>query len=252
VNGSLDALNVISVAAKAKVLETQKIRSPTGTVVVDGDLMIINSKGATDAAARRAGKVGAFGLQATSFLAEEVVVSGVKQWRLVRHDSFEKETADRDPAEGWSLAELSSCSRDLTRDQSQVDHFLGGHCNMAAGELKKRFDQLPPHKQVRLAARYHMIDDWQGETAFLKIGEQFVWSDRSRASQGARDGLDMCGSTEFPERRMSIPIDVTLPHSDSFLEVSFGSTALARNQQQHREDPCRRSFGVDDVMVYVR
>jgi len=249
VNGSLEALSVVAMSTRTKILETKSIRSPTGTVVVDGDLQIINSKGATEAAARRAGKVGSFGLKAIAFLAEEVVVSGVKQWRLVRHDSFEQEIPGQNPADGWSLMELSSCSRNAARDQSEVDHFLGGHCNIAEGELKKRFDHLPPHKHVRLSARYHMIDNWQGETAFLKIGEEYVWSDRSRASSDS-EGLDTCGSEKYAERRMSVPIDVVIPHSASFIEVAFGSTTLSKNKG--KESPCDRSFGVDDVMVYVR
>ena len=154
------------------------------------------------------------------------------------------------------------------------DHFLGGHCKIADGETKKVFDNLPPHSQVRLTARYHMIDDWQGQTAFLKLDEHFSWADHSRPSS-AQHGINMCGAEHLPERRMSIPIDVTLQHDASFIEVSrsnehtfdrksqtsfpplpssvqqvaFGSTRLDKSKA---EDPCQRSFGVDDVMLYVR
>jgi hypothetical protein len=172
-------------------------------------------------------------VHATAFIAEDVVLGGVKQWRLVRHDSFDE------AVEGWSLLETSSCL-------GSRDRHLGGHCKIAHGRVSKRFENLPPHSQVRVTGRYHFIDDWQGETAFLQLGDEFVWSDRAqRAAPG--QGLQMCGSAKYPETRMSLPVDVVQSHSASFLEVSFGSHGLDPAQ-----DPCERSFGVDDVMVYVR
>jgi len=174
-------------------------------------------------------------VRATALLAEEIVISGVKQWKLVRHDSFEDESA----GEGWSFGETNSCNG--------IDNFLGGHCKIAGGTTSKTFRNLPPHQQVRLAARYHMIDNWNGETAFAQLGSHVVWAEQSRKPLAAGHGLEMCGSPEYPELRMSIPLDVTQPHSESFIEVSFGSSSFSS-----REDPCSRSFGVDDVMLYVR
>jgi hypothetical protein len=39
-------------------------------------------------------------------------------------------------------------------------------------------------------------------------------------------------------------IDVTVPHNKTDVKVSFGSTL--------DEEPCNESFGIDDVMIYVR
>jgi len=217
-----NAVNAITVSADQIFAGAIVPASGSGSIIVDGDLQIVN-KGVP---------------RAVSFIAEDVIISGVRQWKLVRHDDFEG------PAEkatqGWSLAQTSSCTG--------RDHFLGGHCIIATGEVRRRFEELPRHTQVRVTGRYHMIDRWQGETAFLKVDDHYVWAEHSRASAPGV-GLEMCGSKEFPEKKMSIPIDVTMQHTESFLEVAFGSKGLPQNQP---EDPCNRSFGVDDVMIYVR
>lgn len=197
-------------------LATSYISSTSGSIVIDADLVITSNTP----------------VESTAFLAEDIVIGGVKQWKMVRHENFEE------GAEGWSLLETSSCS-------PNGDRFLGGHCNAAHGSIRKTFDKLPAHKQLRVTARYHFIDNWQGETAFLQLGNKYVWSDRAK-SVGPGQGLQMCGSAKHAETRMSAPIDVTIPHDASFLEVAFGSHG------REGEDACERSFGVDDVMVYVR
>jgi len=40
------------------------------------------------------------------------------------------------------------------------------------------------------------------------------------------------------------PIDVTVPHDKSEVKISFGSTL--------DEDACNESFGIDDVMIYLK
>lgn len=97
-----------------------------------------------------------------------------------------------------------------------------------------------------MTARYHFIDNWKHETAFLKLGEHYAWAHHHSSEAGR--GIHMCGSDKHAETKMSMPIDVVQAHSASFLEVSFGSKAGADSEQ----DPCDRSFGVDDVMIYVR
>jgi hypothetical protein len=69
-----------------------------------------------------------------SLIVEDVVVGGVQQWKLVRHEDFQN------GAEGWSVAKTSSCGG--------KDFFLGGHCNAGHGEIFKTFNNLPAHTQV--------------------------------------------------------------------------------------------------------
>lgn len=223
IDGTLNAKKATALTAKVNQLTTSAIVPSKGTLIIDGDLAIVNS---------------APQVRAVSFIAEDVIIGGVRQWKLVRHEDFEGENA----AEGWSLLETSSCS------PKSRDHFLGGHCRIGDGEVSKRFHSLPPHSQLRVTARMHMIDNWQGETAFLKLDEHVVWAEHSLKTE-PHVGLHVCGSDRFPEKRMSIPIDVSMRHEAAFIEVAFGSRAFPHNAP---EDPCDRSFGVDDVMLYVR
>jgi hypothetical protein len=248
VEGTLTASRVRSNLIQADHMIIDSLSGTNGVLTINGDVAIVNeplenvpanpavpanATGSTPAgkkapaATKPAGGV----IGATAFIAEDIVLGGVKQWRLVRHEHFDQ------GAEGWSLLQTSSCAG--------RDSFLGGHCHIGAGEVSKTFDKLPPHSQVRVTGRYHFIDNWQGETAFLKLGEKYAWSEHTSKNPDSL-GIHMCGSEQYPERKMSTPIDVTMPHSDSFLQVAFGSTGDAK------QDPCERSFGVDDVMVYVR
>jgi hypothetical protein len=110
----------------------------------------------------------------TSFIQNDV-----RQWAMVHHEDFEEEV------KGWSNNAVSSCDG--------VDHHLGGHCNEIDGEvrilgelhqkkdhthicllrlfqIKKTFNGLGQHTYLRIQARYHFLDSWEGETAFAKIG----------------------------------------------------------------------------------
>ncbi len=103
-----------------KNLVTGALNSPSNTIIVNGNILV-TQEGASN--------------QAISFIAENMVIGGVQQWKLVRHDDFE------DGADGWSLLETSSC-------HGNSDKFLGGHFKIGHGEAVKTFANLPPHKQV--------------------------------------------------------------------------------------------------------
>lgn len=47
---------------------------------------------------------------------------------------------------------------------------------MAVDEVKKRFENLPEHKQVRVQATFHMFDNWQGEHGYMKIDDAIGFS----------------------------------------------------------------------------
>jgi len=152
----------------------------------------------------------------------------VKQWALKYHDDFEGQI------QGWSTNLTSSCDGN--------DHHLAGHCKEVQDEVKKVFSNLGEHKFIRLQARYHFLDSWEGETAFAKIGDRIVWSDVNDVRGMHPNTLNACGG-EHPDTKISVPIDVTIPHNGDSVLVSFGS-----NLDEH---PCNESFGIDDVMISV-
>jgi len=249
-------------------LKTTRLSSPTGTIVVEGDLLITHSrklefpkpratnstKGHHQKKHSGAAKKAAKGV---SFLAEEVVVSGVKQWALVRQEHFQT------TPEGWTLVDGEAVTATTHCGIGAVlitDSFLGGHCQLANGPVQKTFGALPPHSQVRLTARYHFIDQWSGETAFAQMDGQYVWT-QSHAVQSSSlspRGIQLCGSALYPETRLSSPIDVALPHSGDSLRIAFGAHSAnsgsdaQRSLSAEQSLACTRSFGVDDVAVYVR
>ncbi len=105
------------------------------------------------------------------------------------------------------------------------------------------------HLKIRVSARYHFLDDWRGETAFAKLDKNFLWTHTTPASPSA-GGINMCGNPAFPEHRFSTPIDVVLSHAEKDVTIAFGLEG--HNEAQAKRSACDRSFGVDDVMVYVR
>ena len=54
------------------------------------------------------------------------------------------------------------------------NHFLVGIA-VELHTLSKIFDSLPPHTEVRVKARFHFIDKWNGENAYLKVDGGYAW-----------------------------------------------------------------------------
>merc|ERR1712072_915111 len=139
VDGSLN-VNADLKASKLKVdnlhadsIETMRLSSPSGAIMVDADLTI--SSISTDTVA-------------ASFLE----VGGAKQWALVFHEDFQEKVS------GWTPVKVSSCGGE--------DKFLGGHCNFAADTASKVFKNLPAHTQVRMTASFHFLDQWDGKNVW--------------------------------------------------------------------------------------
>lgn len=222
------ASRVRATMISADIVEAGILRSPTGTITIDGNLALDGGLHTPPAA---------MFLQTS----EHVVVNGVKQWRLWEHDSFERDAA------GWSMQTRGSCG--AGRAGATPDLFLGGWqpCAAAASagaNATKTFQGLPPHTQLRLKSSMHFFDRWDGEMAFAVVDGLHVWADTGRlTAQQVRSGLNLCGA-DSPETRLAAPMDVVLQHSDPNVTVSFGST-LQRNA-------CEHSWAVDDVAVYVR
>lgn len=159
---------------------------------------------------------------------------GIDQWLLGASEDFSA------GAPGWSNDTVSVCGFENKR-------MLGGFGKFAGGEVHKTFTDLPPHNSVRLVANYHYIDSWGGETAYAKLEHRLAWTDSFELSS-AKAGINLCGGAA-PEGRFSQRIDVTLPHTcvadePCTLTVGFGSTLAT--------SPTDASWGVSDVMIYVR
>ena len=139
------------------------------------------------------------------------------------------------------FAQISSCARG--EQSTDSDHFLGGHCNFANTNVSKTYTNLPPHTLLRLSARFHFLDQWRGETGFALVDQNYVWTE-SCGDTGSNhsSGVDVCGGPAA-DLKFSSPVRAIMKHDQPTATIVFGSTLQG--------DPCRHSFGVDDVIVEV-
>lgn len=143
-------------------------------------------------------------VEVQSLSAGGISVRGVAQWQLVYSDDFSADGA------GWSRPVTTKCGG---------ISMLGGYCKFSAGEAKKTFSGLPPHKQLRVVAKYHFIDAWIGETGWMKLNvgdngcDTPVWSEQHKQYE-TKNGVNLCGGNA-PEGKFSAPVDVTVPDRKS-------------------------------------
>eukprot|EP00747_Dinoflagellata_sp_TGD_P162350 gnl/TRDRNA2_/TRDRNA2_179840_c0_seq1.p1 gnl/TRDRNA2_/TRDRNA2_179840_c0~~gnl/TRDRNA2_/TRDRNA2_179840_c0_seq1.p1 ORF type:complete len:283 (+),score=47.51 gnl/TRDRNA2_/TRDRNA2_179840_c0_seq1:117-965(+) len=164
-----------------------------------------------------------------------LAVRGVRQWALIHSENFATTAA------GWSRPQVSKCAG---------VQMLGGFCNFGQGETNKTFVGLPLHTQLRIMARFHFIDNWIGESGFMKLNigqDSFpvtVWSEMHKQEE-AKNGISLCGQSTISEGKFAVSIDVTVPHTQDSIAISFGSTT-------DNSDPCDASWGVSGLEIYGR
>jgi|Transcript_123471 hypothetical protein len=164
------------------------------------------------------------------------VANGVPQWALWNLDTFD--TADTGT---WSPNDRGFCG-------SPEDHFLGGHCRFGATVTQRRYT-LPPHTRVRVRARVHYIDKWNGEAISLLVHGKPVWSQSHDWCplflkwMCEKYGVDTCGR-DTPDR-LSVKAEAAFAHSSPTLDIAFNSSIPVGT------DPCYQSWGVDDVSIEV-
>lgn len=165
-----------------------------------------------------------------------VTTKGIPQWRLWDLDTFDVVDSDQ-----WlPLNDRGFCG-------APDDKFLGGHCRFAAVTVKRAYKQLPVHSRVRITARVHFIDEWEGESLSLLVNDNPVWSQSHHwcpcffQDKCAKYGLDTCGR-ETPDR-LSVKVEALFDHSSPLLEIGFNSSL------PHDTDACRVSWGIDDISV---
>ena len=90
----------------------------------------------------------------------DVISSPLPQWTLVASDLFNT------PPIGWSVNLTSTCGEPLK--------ILGGHCRLAATPIDKRYGELPPHRTVRVQARFAFIDAWDRASAWMMLDRATV------------------------------------------------------------------------------
>jgi len=170
-------------------------------------------------------------------VADQLFVQGIPQWSLWSLDTFDD---DKEDSPEWSLNDHGFCG-------SPHDSFLGGHCRFAASTTARRYSNLPPHTKVRISARVHFIDNWNGEAVLLVADAAPVWSHAHSWCplflewMCTKHGIDSCGR-DTPDH-LSVKAEAVLEHNASTLDMAFTSNL------PHGTDPCYTSWAVDDVSL---
>lgn len=169
-----------------------------------------------------------------------LIVNDVPQWQLVYMEDFSLNDGKFVCEEGKYTVE--TCGSGL--------FMLGGPKSLSSQTVKKTYQNLPSHDRITIKATFHFIDQWGGETGFMKmsVGKngklEYVWTETYDESDYTHT-VDVCGS-EVGEGRFSAPIEVSMPHTADVVTVAFGSTlSLA-------PDASPGHYGVSSVEVYVR
>ncbi len=146
-------------------------------------------------------------------------------WTQVDGEDFEVDAPDAD----WSLSSTYSCGGDT---------LLGGYNIIASGTIERTYDtSIIEHTEARIQTEYWAIDSWDAETAWIDIDGNNVWTttfDWNNAS-------DICGDWYGDQ---SASVDETLSHSATTLLYSAGASLSSGADDE--------SFGVDDVVVWIR
>jgi len=196
------------------------------------------------------GALSAKGLDVASF-----AINGNAQWGLAHLDTFgtlaaaQKEDTAKEATAGWKYKVFQAPN--LTEEEKKkLLPFYILECSglniftapVAPGFISKTFKKLPPHRFARIVATVHFVDDWQGETAWLKLDNNYSWTE-TLDQKVAGSQINVCGRNNFPESKFASTLDITIEHSAEKLHVQFGAN-LENGSEAH--------FGVSSVQIYLR
>jgi len=209
------ASNLISSKGDTKRLYIDKLVPLNGVLDIYGDLILSDP-------------VFVQTLEAPSIKHNDIAL-----WQLTQHENFENNTS-----QGWDFSEISSCENNII----YPNKFIGGPCKLSNQEIEKTFENLPNHEFLKISAKFHMFDNWQGEYGYMKINNKIMWT-KNAIVRNETGSINICGQGT-PDPAYNIPIDVTIPHTDDRIKITFGSSLS--------KDSCLASYGVDDIMIYVK
>lgn len=167
--------------------------------------------------------------------AKTLSYGGTPQWRLYDLDTF-----DVTDSGDWSLGTKGFCG-------VPEDQFLGGHCKFGATTTIRRYANLPPHTKMRIKARVHFFDDWEGESVIMNVDNSLVWAHSHDWCPGfLKDkciqlGMDSCGR-QTPDK-LSVKAEVSMAHTAETMDLAFTSSMPLGT------DACMKSWGLDDVSI---
>lgn len=165
----------------------------------------------------------------------DLVVQGVSQFKMIWREDFQDHR-------GWTGSVdkigISTCAG---------IPMLGGYKLFGRGSVQKTFIELPVHRELRIKANFHFLDQWTGESGYMKLNSSasaqldYVWTDFHFQKSGS--GVNICGG-DVADSKFSVPIEITIPHSAERFTIEFGSTLEG--------DAIQQSWGVSGLEIHVR
>lgn len=129
-----------------------------------------------------------------------------------------------------------------------LNTILGGYCILSHNEIKKKYKINTIFSEIKINVNFDFFDNWEGESAYMKINEKVVWidsynwCDKLLTYRCKEKGINVCGA-EFPDR-INVPIEIILPLNENEFTLSFGSNI--------EKNSCEASWGIENIEIYVR
>jgi len=168
-------------------------------------------------------------LFAPSFISTNIIINGVPQWKLVTSEIVPFGRIPKKYPLTYGIV-LACGGYNIVTTRSNYNHVVFS------------VNDVPTHTQLRITATVHFVDDWQGETAWMKVNGHYMWT-ASHDQRGTGSKISICGSDVYPDSRFSQSIDVTFINTDFAIRVEFGDNL---------EEGAEAYFGLSSVTVYSR
>ncbi|CAD2094904.1 conserved Plasmodium protein, unknown function [Plasmodium vinckei lentum] len=165
-------------------------------------------------------------------------IKNVPQFNMIIHESF----SNNSNTKGWVGENFDN----FTSKCGGIN-LLGGYGKLSKGKISKTFEDIPSHIQIRIKSNFHFIDNWDNQTAYLKIGTQqnemfYIWTD-THSNLNKNNSINICGNPT-PESKYFSTIDVIVPHNSSTLFVEFGTNI-------NTDDPNDISWGISNFQLFI-
>jgi len=222
--------NIFQIASANQTLFTVSPLTQTGSAFTDQIMGTVQAQGR---------------LTAVNLISDdyEIVSSDnqLQNWLVIDggDDSFVNSTL------GWG----SASGRPLSVQQCAGVSVLGGPNTLNSDTISKTYN-LPKHAQVRVTATFSFIDNWDDDTAFMKIDGQYMWTEEYNwcnqfFTMMCSKGYNACGKPQYPDK-LSRVISVSTPHNSPTLTVEFGTTIPVEVSASEV------SYGISTVFIEVR
>lgn len=137
---------------------------------------------------------------------------------------------------GWTMSTTTTCGT--------LGTILGGY-NVTSGTSFSKTVAFgnAAHTEVKVSLTYVSLDSSDGESGYVRLEGSQVWT---QALRNCTDNVatQYCGTAPPCHGDTIYKVSFTVPHTANSLTVLAGSTL--------DQAPSDESFGIDDVVVWIR